>query len=693
MIAVYKRELRSYFHSMVGYLFVACLTFFVGVFFLANNLFSGYPKFSVVLSNVLLILIICVSILTMKSLAEEHRSKTDQMLLTYPVSLGGVVLGKYLAMVTVLIIPVVLFCLCPLIIEATGTAYLVQDYSSILAFLLIGCVYIAVGMFISSLTESQIIAAVGTLGVLLVLHFWSSLVSFLPDAAAAFLGKFSFTDAFYNFTDMSVFDLSALVLYITMSAFFVFMTAQMLRRKRGVHTAVTSVIMLAIVVVINLAVEQIPSNYREFDISDNKIYTVSDEAKSYLDELEEHVEIIVFAPEDELDFSVTEPSGGTVNISISRYLNNYAGQSDKISLRYIDTVAHPTAAQEYETSSDTIVVRCAATGKQKVLTYYDLLPYDETYMLYYSTLVVTGFSGDGAMTGAIDYVTKGNSRVIYELVGHGESELGDSVLEAIDKVNVGVDSVSLLKEGVPKDCDLIIANAPASDLADSELEMLREYLAGGGQVMVLSGGRYDLPNWKGLLAEYGLQLEYGVVMDAKNNYAQMGGDGLFVIDPVLNSESSVVSGISGTSQALLMYPGGMTQIEPARDTITVTPFMTTSSEGYLYVSEDQEMVQGTYILGAAAQEGEGRLIAISAESMVDESLLNAYSGMSNLTIFMRAAMDAFDDVSDIAIGVKSLGVTYNVVGNVRLWGLLYVVIIPLGVLVGGLMLWMKRRKQ
>lgn len=693
MKAIYKRELRSYFNSMVGYVFVAALTFFVGIFFLANNLYSGYPKFSATLGNVLLILIICVSILTMRSMAEERHSRTDQMLLTYPVSLGGVVMGKYLAMVTVLAIPTALFCLCPLIIEATGTAYLLQDYAALLAFFLIGCVFIAVGMFISALTESQIIAAVGTFAALLVLYFWSSLISFLPDSVSGVLGNFALVDSFYEFTDLNVFDIGALVLYLSLAAFFVFLTVQALRRKRGTQTAVLTVIVLAIVVVANLIMGQVPTNYKELDMSDDKLYTISDEALEYLDGVTEEVEIIVFATEEELDFSVSNTSGAQVNISLSRYLNSYAAKSDRISLRYVDTVAHPTTAAQYDTTSDTIVVRCEATGKQKVLSFYDLIPYDATYMMYYSSFVATGFDGDGAITSAIDNVTNESSRKFYQLTGHSETELGASAEAAIEKVNVELGSISLLKDGIPEDCDLLIANAPTSDLADDELVMLQEYLAGGGQVMVLLSGRYTLNNWNALLAEYGLQMEYGLIMDGQRNYAQMAGDGVFVIDPVLSSSSSITADMDSSSQGLLMYPGGMTQIDPARDTITVTPFMTTSSKGYLYTGEDQELVQGTYVLGAVAEEGEGRLVVISSENLVSENLLNAYPSMNNLTIFMQAATDTFEDVSGITIAAKSLTTSYNLVSNVGMWGMAYVVIIPLCVLVCGFVYWIKRRKQ
>ena len=123
----------------------------------------------------------------MRSMADERHTKTDQLLLTAPVSVTAVVLGKYFAMLTVFAVPVAIACLCPLIIALNGTAFLLADYGAILAFFLLGAVEIAVGMLISSLTESQIIAAVGTFGLLLLLYLWDGLVGFLPSTAVGSL--------------------------------------------------------------------------------------------------------------------------------------------------------------------------------------------------------------------------------------------------------------------------------------------------------------------------------------------------------------------------------------------------------------------------------------------------------------------------------------------------------------------------
>lgn len=183
MKAIYKREFRSYFHSMIGYAFIAFLLAFTGVYFMVYNLNYGYPYFSYVLSSITFLLLIAIPVLTMRSFAEEKKNKTDQMLLTYPVSLTEVVLGKYFAMISIFAIPCLLYLLFPLLIKAQGTAYIRVDYLAILVFFLLGSVYISIGMFISSLTESQILAAIGTFGILLLTYIWSGLTNFIGSAA------------------------------------------------------------------------------------------------------------------------------------------------------------------------------------------------------------------------------------------------------------------------------------------------------------------------------------------------------------------------------------------------------------------------------------------------------------------------------------------------------------------------------
>ncbi len=180
-----QKELSSFFRSMTGYVLIAFLVTFTGVYFMIYNLSQGYPYFSYTLSSIMLVLLVLVPVLTMRSFAEERKSKTDQLLFTSPVKISSIVIGKYLAMVTVYLLPNLLFCLFPLIIKMQGNAYLQSDYASIFQFFLMGCVFIAVGMFFSSLTESPIIAAVSTFAATLVLYIWEYLVNYLPSGAVS----------------------------------------------------------------------------------------------------------------------------------------------------------------------------------------------------------------------------------------------------------------------------------------------------------------------------------------------------------------------------------------------------------------------------------------------------------------------------------------------------------------------------
>ena len=130
------------------------------------------------------------------------------------------------------LIPVALMAFCPLIIAMNGEARLLSDYASLFAFFLMGCVFLAIGMFLSSLTESQIIAAVSTFAVLLILYLWDDLTGFLPSALGNLLSAFSFTQTFYNFVQYSMFDLGGVVLYLSLTGLFLFLTIQGLQKRR-----------------------------------------------------------------------------------------------------------------------------------------------------------------------------------------------------------------------------------------------------------------------------------------------------------------------------------------------------------------------------------------------------------------------------------------------------------------------------
>ena len=184
MLAIYKKELRQYFNSMIGFVFLAFFLVIIGIYSWAYNLSSGLGNFEVTLGGISFMYVLLVPILTMRIVAEENRQKTDQLLYTAPVSLTKIIVGKYFAVLTLFSCAFIPICIYPLIIHMYGTdVRLAPAYSSIIGFYLLGAATIAIGLFISSLTESQVIASVVSFITLLLTFLLSNITGMLPTEA------------------------------------------------------------------------------------------------------------------------------------------------------------------------------------------------------------------------------------------------------------------------------------------------------------------------------------------------------------------------------------------------------------------------------------------------------------------------------------------------------------------------------
>ncbi|MBO4324920.1 MAG: ABC transporter [Lachnospiraceae bacterium] len=167
MLAVYKKEMRQAFTSIFGYIFLTFLLALFGVYTYIYNLKMGYASFAYAVSSVTTFFLFLVPMLTMRSLSEEKKQKTDQLVFTSPVSVSGIILGKYFALVTILFLAVAVVSTYPLILSKYGAVNMKVAYSNLGAFFLLGCAYLAIGLFLSALTESQIVAAIVTIIVIL----------------------------------------------------------------------------------------------------------------------------------------------------------------------------------------------------------------------------------------------------------------------------------------------------------------------------------------------------------------------------------------------------------------------------------------------------------------------------------------------------------------------------------------------
>ena len=285
MTTIFRRELRSYFTNMHGYIFGAFLLLFTGIFCYAANLRGGYTQLEYALQNASFIFMLIVPVVTMKCIAEEKHQRTDQLLYSLPISSTSVVLGKFAALYTVFLVPLAVTCLYPPILSMFGEVNYAATYSCIFGFFLLGGALLSLGVFISSLTESQVIAAVISFIAVMLCYFMGSLAAMIPTAGwvsvvaftivsaivglcayflirdwwiagcfglaseiivvtmyvrdkASFEGlfakcidKLSIYDIYYNFS-IGTFDLSAVVYYVSIMAVCLFLTVQSLERKR-----------------------------------------------------------------------------------------------------------------------------------------------------------------------------------------------------------------------------------------------------------------------------------------------------------------------------------------------------------------------------------------------------------------------------------------------------------------------------
>ena len=285
MIAVLKHELRLYFHSLTAYVFGAFLLAFVGIGAMLYNIQAAVRNFEFVLSFRSMVFVVIVPILTMRVIAEERKQKTDQLLYALPITTTQVILGKYLALLVVYLIPLALICLYPLLFSQFGEVYLPTSYGSIFAFFVLGAALIALGVFISSLTDNQGFAAGIGIAAILLNYYSVSLSEYISSTAfgslaalcvlvvlLAMLVKYltknetlayfgaggllvlimgfymydstrfegllpqvmadlSLFERFYVFVN-GVFDMTAIVYYLTVIVFFLFLAVQSLEKRR-----------------------------------------------------------------------------------------------------------------------------------------------------------------------------------------------------------------------------------------------------------------------------------------------------------------------------------------------------------------------------------------------------------------------------------------------------------------------------
>ncbi|MCR4892527.1 MAG: Gldg family protein [Lachnospiraceae bacterium] len=711
MFAIIKKEIRTYFYSITGFLFAAVNLCVIGLYFLAANLLGMNPSLAPVMQSVIFILLIMVPILTMRIFSEEKRQKTDQLLLTAPIPVWKIVVGKYLAAMAVFCIPVLVSCLFPFLLLPFGQVAFAESYTAILGYFLYGGAAISVGLFLSAITESQIIAAVLSFIALFLTFLMSGIVGIINQGGGNIGNIFTIFDFASRLENLmtGIIDWKAILYYISVIALMLFFTYEAIQKRRyqvsrhtlslSVYSNVTAVIAFAIAVFVNLILGELPSRYTELDVTREGLYTLTDESVRFLDSLTEDVDIYVVGTQEMLE---------TYNFKEMTYtLNQYSERSPHVHVNYKDPTLDPTFIRQLTEDQVTVGSLIVAKGdRTRTISPYDIYQSEIDYQTY--SEVRTGYDGEGQITSAISFVTNGDLPKIYCITGHREKQLADYQYfsQMLKKMNVETADLNLMSAGeIPEDASVIMVLGPQSDYSESDTKLLQNYLEKGGKAIIaLNYTEEDTPNLDGLIAHYGIQRVNGIVMDMEQNHYYQ--TPLYLLPDV---ESSVLTNgiLADRLPALLPEASGfLISDNSIPDSVDLEEALRTTDQSYAKMeinestlSEMQEGdVQGPFILAAYVTEevegGQTKLALFSCDTLFEDSVNQAVAGGN-----VQMASDALNDMVEVkvtsAIPAKSYDLSYLVVpqGTAYFMGMLFVIVLPIFLLIAGIVIWARRRRK
>ena len=478
--------------------------------------------------------------------------------------------------------------------------------------------------------------------------------------------------------------------------------------KMGAYSAFLTLVVIAFVIVINLMVGELPSTVTKFDTSSLKLYTLTDST----------VQIVEGLAEDVTMYYIVQ--NGTEDVNIEEILNRYSSYSSRIKVRKIDPTSNPGFSAKYtddQLSNNSVIVESAK--RSSVVMYeeiYTVQYTEEDYYNYYMTGVLpsgtTYFNGEGALTTAIDYVTADDLPVLYIVTGHGETDLSETVLADAKAENILTEQLALLTvTEIPEDAGAVIINTPTSDLSETERDVLLTYLDLGGKLILVtdyeSFSDARMPNLAAVAKAYGLQAQSGLLMEGStSNYMQYP----FYLLPNVNAESDVAMNLNSTNiTTILPFAHGITK---AADTDKfVEGVLTTSADAFViadlearinefantdtperaYEKQDGDPA-GAFFVAASAEDTAtgGKLLWVSSPFFITDEFYS-YNG----ELFMSALTMLCEKSSSISILGKAMQIQSLAVSSAAaaFWGAVIIILLPVGTVVLGLVIWNRRRKR
>ena len=478
------------------------------------------------------------------------------------------------------------------------------------------------------------------------------------------------------------------------------------RAKAGTYTVVLSLIVLAVLIVINLLVSALPSRFTTLDASANKMYSISETSEKAARKIKEDVTIYV----------IRDSSQGK-DTQMETFLERYAAMNSRIKLKMVDPVTQPNFTAQYTAntlSNYSVIVESAKRfriidhGEMAYYTggisasadYETLMSYMQYYYAMYGEYPSLYFNGENLVTSALDYVTSDDMTVAYSLAGHGETAITAALQKQLsyNNINTAGDFTSLTATAVPADCDILFINAPRTDLNENEAKMISAYLQNGGKVIMTSApGIATMPNLLSVAESFGLTAIDGMVIDqTADNYVQYP----YYLLPTAE-EHEITATLGEGYYMIVPMAHGITRAENVPAGITIAPLFSTSAASYAVAADAQSLqkpadaAERSYWVGATAVGGNGgKLVWLSsAVAITDEAHRltgSNYTYVSAMSTWLCPRDTILESVAPISMEDPVLVVS---AGATLLWSGIFILAIPLCFIITGLVIWIRRRRR
>lgn len=697
MKAIFEREWRSYFNSPIGYIFAGVFIALCSFFFVNGALMYQSADLNIVFSNINVIYLFLVSILTMGLFSTERSRKTDQLLLTSPISVSRIVVGKYFAALGVFGITLVLSMIYPIILRMFGNPSTSEMIGAYLGFILLWGAFIAIGLFISALTESQMIAAVITFGVLLIVFYMNSLSANISNQTIRSIVRwFSLMDRYSEF-QTGILNVVSVVYYLSFIFVFVFLTVQVIRRRQysdnkvRANNLIVTAAVIAAVVLVNAIVSTVAAKLpMKLDLTHDSVYEYSEQTREVLNGLTEEVDVYALYPDS---------ADGTFVNTIREYLEQYKQMSNKIQITYKDPYEDPAFVRKYgsDVSIGSVVVQ---QGER-----FRVIPLEKLYSQSRYT-GATSIDAEKQLTSAIRYVSGAGQDVkAYFIKGHNEyGGVNSELASEFENEGYSVGEVTISIDGVPEDADLLVSLAPSADLTAEERDAIDQYLLSGGKAaFVFSAGTAPMERLYSYLAEWGITVNSDFAIENDSSRAFRSQSGVPVPAPEMQKHTITEKLIDGDIEFIAPASCSLTLNETNPQYTQVTSLLKTSKNSWgvtdltsASLEKKEGDISGPLTLAAVAEKTDGSggkifvlgsVQAIELQGVMDNSAYSNGDFVMNAFSYLTDKGDALN-IRAKTISAESLNMSEQ---QINIAAIIIQYIIPLLIVAAGLIVWLRRR--